>query len=201
LKRCSQRALLPERRTAQRQGPRTSISLSWRSPISSLCRCNPKILFMMVPPSLVTLPESGRGIRDPHHLLELFRPVAALRDLLITRRMDCRDLAGCLLIGKNALRSKNQNRGSIMAKRKKGSRVQKRAKLRRGNSARRGARKIARGKATKRTVATAKSKRPTAKKAARRIKRLVAPAVETVAVGVIEQPVAITEVEETRQAS
>ena len=127
--------------------------------------------------------------------------MAALRDLLITRKMDCRDLAGCLLIGKNALRSKNQNRGSIMAKRKKGSRVQKRAKLRRGNSARRGARKIARGKATKRTVATAKSKRPTAKKAARRIKQLVAPAVETVAVGVIEQPVAITEVEETRQAS
>ena len=88
-----------------------------------------------------------------------------------------------------------------MVKRKKGSRVQKRAKLRRGNAARRGARKIARGKATKRTVATAKPKRPPAKKAARRIKQLVAPAVETVAVGVIEQPVAITEVEETRQAS
>jgi hypothetical protein len=91
-----------------------------------------------------------------------------------------------------------------MAKRKKqSSRVQKR----RGATARPKARKLskaARGKtATKRTIARAKSKRAPAKKAA----RSVAPAVESVAVEVIEQPapgvIAVTEVEETevRQAS
>jgi hypothetical protein len=87
-----------------------------------------------------------------------------------------------------------------MAKRKKGSKVQSRAaKLRRGNSAKRGkARKVA--KAAKRTVAKAKPKPAPVKKAARRD---VAPAVETVATEVIEQPVAVTEVEQTeiRKAS
>jgi hypothetical protein len=39
------------------------------------------------------------------------------------------------------------------------------------------------------------------KKAAPKVKQPVAPAVETVAVEVIEQPVAVTEVEETRKAS
>jgi hypothetical protein len=94
-----------------------------------------------------------------------------------------------------------------MAKRKKRPKVQKRAKLRRGNSAKRGkARKISKAaKATKRTVVTAKPKRAPVKKAARRIKQPVAPAVETVAetiaVEVIEQPapgvIPVTEVEET----
>ena len=76
-----------------------------------------------------------------------------------------------------------------MAKRKKASKVQKRAKLRRGNSAKRGkARKVAKSaKATKRTVARAKPKPAPVKKAARRVKQPVAPAVETVAVEVIER--------------
>jgi hypothetical protein len=85
-----------------------------------------------------------------------------------------------------------------MAKRKKASKVQKRAKLR-GKSAKRGkARKAA---PAKRTVASAEPKRAPVKKAARRMKQPVAPAVETVAVEVIEQPapgvITITEVEET----
>ena len=101
----------------------------------------------------------------------------------------------------------NQN-GAIMAKRKKGSKVQSRAKLRRATSAKRGkARKTARAKATKRTVAKAKPKPAPVKKAARKVKPPVAPVVEsvaeTVAVEVIEQPapVTVTEVEEIRKAS
>jgi hypothetical protein len=93
-----------------------------------------------------------------------------------------------------------------MAKRKKGSKVQSRAKLRRANSAKRPkARKAA--KAARRTAARGKPKRAPAKKAARRIKQPVAPVVETVAVEVIEQPapgvITVTEVEETevRKAS
>jgi hypothetical protein len=104
-------------------------------------------------------------------------------------------------------------KGAIMAKRKKASKVQKRAKLGRGNSPRRGkGRKVAKSaKATKRTVASAKPKRAPMKKAARkevrRMKQPVAPAVETVAVEMIEQPapgvITITEVEgtEVRRAS
>jgi len=97
---------------------------------------------------------------------------------------------------------------AIMAKRKKGSKVQGRAKLRRANSAKRSnARKVA--KTAKRAVAKAKPKRPKrapVKKAARRIKQPIVAAVETVAVEVIEQPppvIAVTEVEETevRKAS
>ena len=91
-----------------------------------------------------------------------------------------------------------------MAKRKKGSKVQKRAKLRRGNSAKRGkARKAAQAK----TVAKAKRKRAPVKKAARKVKQPVALVVETVAAEVIEQPapgvITVTEVEETeiRKAS
>jgi hypothetical protein len=88
---------------------------------------------------------------------------------------------------------------SIVAKRKKASKVQKRAKLRRGKSAKRGkARKVA---LVKRTVAKAKPKRAPVKKAARRMKQPVTPAVETVAVEVIKQPapgvITVTEVEET----
>jgi hypothetical protein len=83
-----------------------------------------------------------------------------------------------------------------MAKSKKKSKVQKRAKLRRGTSARRGkARKVA------------KAKRAPVKKATRKLKQPVAPVVESVAVEVIEQPapgvITVTEVEETeiRKAS
>ncbi len=92
-----------------------------------------------------------------------------------------------------------------MAKRKKRSKVQKRAKPQRGNSATRGkARKVAkaaRGKPTKRTVARAKPKRVTVKKAAPKVVRLMKkPAVETVIVDLIEQPapgvITVTEVEE-----
>jgi hypothetical protein len=90
-----------------------------------------------------------------------------------------------------------------MAKRKKASKVQGQAKLRRGNSAKRGkARKGA--KAAPRTVASPKPKRAPAKKAARKVKQPITPAVETVVVDVIEQPapgeITVTEVEETRQA-
>jgi hypothetical protein len=86
-----------------------------------------------------------------------------------------------------------------VAKRKKASKVQKRAKLRRGKSAKRGkARKVA---LVKRTVAKAKPKRAPVKKAARRMKQPVTLAVETVAVEVIKQPapgvITVTEVEET----
>ena len=88
---------------------------------------------------------------------------------------------------------------AIMAKRKKGSKVPGRAKLRRAKSAKRSkARKVA--KAAKRAVAKAKPKRAPVKKAARRIKQPIVAAVETVAVEVIEQPppvIAVTEVEET----
>jgi hypothetical protein len=93
-----------------------------------------------------------------------------------------------------------------MAKRKKGSKVQSQAKLRRANSAKRGkARKAAQAK----TVARTKPKRALVKKAARkeRMKQPIAPVVETVAVEVIEQPapgaITVTEVEETevRKAS
>jgi hypothetical protein len=85
------------------------------------------------------------------------------------------------------------------------SKVQKRAKLRRGNSAKRGkARKLAKsakGKAAKQTVARAKPKDATAKKAARKeVRKMKEPAVETAVVDAIEQPApgvtTLTEVEE-----
>jgi hypothetical protein len=87
-----------------------------------------------------------------------------------------------------------------MAKGKKASKVQNRAKLR--SSAKRGkARKAAKAtKAMKRTVATAKPKHAAVKKAARRVKEPVAPVVETVAVEVIEQPVAVTDEASTGSA-
>jgi hypothetical protein len=67
-------------------------------------------------------------------------------------------------------------KGAIIAKRKKASKVQKRAKLRRGKSAKRGTpRKVA--KTAKRTVAKVKPKRAPVKKAAQ--KETAAPAVET----------------------
>ncbi len=94
-----------------------------------------------------------------------------------------------------------------MAKRKKASKVQKRGKLRRGNSAKRGKlRRVSKAaKATKRTAASAKPKIAPVKKAARkRREQPVASAIEaiqTVAVEVIEQPapgvITVTEVEET----
>jgi hypothetical protein len=93
-----------------------------------------------------------------------------------------------------------------MAKRKKGSKVQSRAKLRRENSAKRGkSRKVA--KTAKRTVAKANPKPAPVRKAARKVKQPIAPVVETVAVEAIEQPapgaITVTDVEETevRKAS
>jgi hypothetical protein len=88
-----------------------------------------------------------------------------------------------------------------MAKRKKASKVQKRAKLR--SSAKRGkTRKAAKAaKATKRTIARAKPEPAPVKKAARKVKQPVTPVVEAVAVEVVEQPapgiITVTEVEET----
>jgi hypothetical protein len=78
------------------------------------------------------------------------------------------------------------NQEVIMAKRKKGSKVQKRAKLPRGNSAKRNkGRKAAKSATRKQTVA--KPKPAPAKKAAQ-VQQPVAPVVETVAADVIEQP-------------
>ena len=93
-----------------------------------------------------------------------------------------------------------------MAKRKKASKLQKRAKLRRGNSAkRRKARRVSgAAKATKPMVAKAKPKPAPVKKAAPKVvRRVKKPAVETVIVDLIEQPepgvITVAEVEETRQ--
>jgi hypothetical protein len=89
-----------------------------------------------------------------------------------------------------------------MAKRKKGSRVQKRGKLRKGKSAKRGkAAKVAKSaKATKRTVARPKPKRTAVKKAPGKEVRKQ-PVRETVIVDVVEQSapgvITVTEFEET----
>ena len=95
-----------------------------------------------------------------------------------------------------------------MAKRKKKSKVvQKRAKMRRGNSAKRGkTRKSAGAKAAKRTIAKAKQRGATAKKAApKEVRTMKKPVVETVVVDVIEEPapgvITVTEIEETRQVN
>jgi hypothetical protein len=84
-----------------------------------------------------------------------------------------------------------------MAKRKKGSKVQKRAKARKGSSAKH---VKARSRAQAKTVAKAKTKRKPTKKTAPRMKK---PAVETVIVDLIEQPapgvITVTEIEETVQ--
>jgi hypothetical protein len=70
-----------------------------------------------------------------------------------------------------------------MAKRKKGSKIQTRANLRKRNSAKRGkARKVAKSAATRRTVARAKPKRAPVKKAARKAQQPIAPVVETIVV-------------------
>ena len=82
-----------------------------------------------------------------------------------------------------------------MAKPKKQSKAPKR----KAATARGKARKVV--KAAKRTVARAKPKRAPVKKAARIVKQPVAPVVETVSAEVIKQSVAVTEAEETRQAS
>jgi hypothetical protein len=80
--------------------------------------------------------------------------------------------------------AEHQPAGAIMAKRrKKKSKAQKRGKLPRGNSAKRGkARKSLRAKATKRAVARAKPKGVTAKEAARKVQKMKKSAVETVVV-------------------
>jgi hypothetical protein len=99
--------------------------------------------------------------------------------------MGCRDLVAPLFDPTECVaESANQTGGSIMAKRKKASKVQKRGKLPKGKSARRSkARKVAQAK----TVAKAKPKRAPVKKAARKVKQPVTPVVETAAVEVIEQ--------------
>src|SRR5262249_49035999 len=108
-------------------------------------------------------------------------------DLLITRDSWSAVLAVCLLMRHYGLSEHQAERGAIMAKRKKGSKVQTRAKLRRRNSAKRGkARKVVKS-----------ARRASMKKAAR---KEVAPVVEMVAAQVIEQP-APGEIEETRQVS
>jgi len=89
------------------------------------------------------------------------------------------------VIQRQCVAEHNQN-GAIMAKRKKQSKAPKRKAAR----ARGKARKVA--KAAKRTAARAKPARAPVKKAQRRIKQPVAPAVESVAAEVIEQPVAVT---------
>jgi hypothetical protein len=77
-----------------------------------------------------------------------------------------------------------------MAKPKKQSKKQKKkATTARG--------KAHKAKAAKRTVAKAKAKRAPVKKTARQIKQPVVAAVETVAVEVIEQPLGVTEDDET----
>jgi hypothetical protein len=94
-----------------------------------------------------------------------------------------------------------------MAKHKKASKVQKRAKLRRGNSAKRpkARRVFGAAKATKRAVAKGKPKRAPVKKARRKLKQPITPVVETVAVEVIEQPtpgvITVTEVEASRRVT
>lgn len=86
------------------------------------------------------------------------------------------------------------DRGAIMAKRKKGSKVQRAKSAKRSK-----ARKVSRAaKAMKRPVAKAKPKSAPVKKAARKVKQPVAPANETVVAEVVERPApVITEVEET----
>jgi hypothetical protein len=94
----------------------------------------------------------------------------------------------------------NQNRGRSWLN----ARRDQKYKREKGATARPKARKVAKpaqAKATKRTVAKAKPKPAPVKKVVRKVKRPIAPVVETVAVEVIEQPVAVTEVEETRKAS
>jgi hypothetical protein len=107
-------------------------------------------------------------------------------NLAITRLLGCPDLE----IGHQCVGKYQPDQGAIMAKRKKGSKVQSRAKQRRANSAKRGkARKAAQAK----TVAKAKPKRAPVKKAARKVKPSVTPAIETSAAEVVEQPVAVAD--------
>jgi len=94
-------------------------------------------------------------------------------------------------------------RGSIMAKRKKGSKAQKR----KAATVRGKARKPSKAAKTKPTAAKAKPKPAPVKKVARKVKQPVTPVIETAAVEMIEQPapdvITVTEVEETevRKAS
>src|SRR5215472_9898393 len=99
-------------------------------------------------------------------------------NLLITRLFGCRELA---VLRQCAGESLPRTEGRIMAKRKKQSKVQSRAKLRRANSAKRSkARKVA--KTAKRLVVKAKPKPAPVKKAARKVKPPAAPAIETATV-------------------
>ena len=115
-----------------------------------------------------------------------------LRSVDNSRLIACGEVRGCIVA--------KQQRGLIMAKRKRRGKLPKRAKLRRGNSAKRSkTRKTA--KSARATKRTAKSKRAPVKKAAHKVQRAKQPAVETVVVDVIEQPapgvITVTELEET----
>jgi hypothetical protein len=121
-------------------------------------------------------------------------------DLFTTYPLDNRRIVGSLSLNLASMRfGASRPGGSIMAKRKKQSKAQKR----KAATARGKARRVS--KAAKRTVARAKPKRAPVKKAARRIKQPVVAVVESVAAEVIEQPapgvITVTEVEETRQVS
>ena len=122
-------------------------------------------------------------------------------DLLITRRLKLLRHGQLSFDLAPIRRGKVQTRTgvSIVAKRKKGSKVQKREKLPRGTPAK--LRKARKAAPAKRTVAKAKPNRSPVKKAARKVTQPVTPVVETVAVEVIEQPapglITVTEVEET----
>jgi hypothetical protein len=135
-------------------------------------------------------------------------PSATARRMRLTTRSVDNPIVWLPGLGHQCVSEASTRTGAIMAKRKKGSKVQSRVKLRRATSAKRGkARKAARAKATKRTVAKAKPKPAPVKKAARKVKQLVAPVVETAIVEMVEQPapdvMTVTEVEETviRKAS
>jgi hypothetical protein len=152
--------------------------------------------------------EAMKPLRDEQDRLHL-KIAEEMRDVIQHELIELRSVDNSLdrlpgLADRASMRiaEHESDQGTIMAKRKKGSKVQKR-KLRRGNSAKRGkARKAAQAK----TVARAKPKRAPVKKAAGKVKQPVAPVVETVAAEVIEQPapvITVTEVEETeiRKAS
>jgi hypothetical protein len=153
--------------------------------------------------------EAMKPLRDEQDRLHL-KIAEEMRDVIQHELIELRSVDNSLdrlpgLADRASMRiaEHESDQGTIMAKRKKGSKVQKRGKLRRGNSAKRGkARKAAQAK----TVARAKPKRAPVKKAAGKVKQPVAPVVETVAAEVIEQPapvITVTEVEETeiRKAS
>jgi hypothetical protein len=149
--------------------------------------------------------EAMKPLRDEQDRLHL-KIAEEMRDVIQHELVELRSVDNSLdrlpgLADRASMRiaEHESDQGTIMAKRKKGSKVQKRGKLRRDNSAKRGkARKVA--KTAKRTVAKAKPKPAPVKKVARKVKPPVAPVVEAVAAEVIEQTVPVEEAE-IRKAS